>query len=100
MMCSEPLLHGGAFPIGKHLDNLVALEIFFLVFVKRQISLLMLASEVGCHSSVLNSHSMLGWASTLFFLTTLVVRVPLFVKRSETAPEKPDARPVVSPNEQ
>src|SRR5258708_31745595 len=66
-MVLQSLLDGGTLTIRKDLDDLSALKVFFLVFVKRQISLLMLASEVGCHSSVLNSHSMLGWASTLFF---------------------------------
>jgi hypothetical protein len=77
------------------------LQVFLRVFVKRQFSLLNLASEVGYHSSVLNSHGVLRWdGQTPCFLTNSVAHVPHFVKMSETAPEKPDARPVGSPNEQ
>src|SRR5438128_1800902 len=52
---------GGGFclAVWQQVNDLVRVQIFLRVIVKRQISLLLLASEVGCHSSVLNSHSIL-----------------------------------------
>ena len=61
MMALEPGGNRGFFAIREQIDQALTFQIFLRVFVKRQFSLLNLASEVGYHSSVLNSHGMLRW---------------------------------------
>src|SRR5205809_6644850 len=60
-MLPYPCGEGLRTAVFQHIDWLVRLSIFLRVFVKRQFSLLNLASEVGYHSSVLNSHGILRW---------------------------------------
>jgi len=80
---------------------MVRFQIFLRVFVKRQFFPPNLACEARCYPSVLDSQKILQLnMPAICFLISSAVRAPLFAGMSEIAQEKPDAQPVVSPNEQ
>jgi len=76
-------------------------DLFLRVFVKRQFFPPNLACEARCYPSVLDSQKILQLnMPAICFLISSEARAPLFAGMSEIAQEKPDAQPVVSPNEQ